>query len=282
MAAGERFGARLRAATAARGPLCVGVDPHPGLLARWGLSDDVAGLDRFSATVVEAFAEHVAVVKPQSAFYERFGSAGIAILESVIRQFRSRGALVILDAKRGDIGSTVAAYAAAYLDRRGPLFADALTASPFLGFGSLSPMIDTAVANGAGVFVLARTSNPEGGSVQAAVDGDGRTVGQLLIDECAQVNRGVKPLGDIGVVVGATVRDSGLVLTDLNGPILAPGLGAQGATAADLPRVFGPACHLVLPTYSREVLAAGPSVGTLRDAAARCRDACAAALGGTG
>src|SRR5258706_14997998 len=163
---GENVGGRLTAAVAARGRLCVGIDPHPSLLDAWGLPDTVAGLDRFSRTVVEAPADRVAVFKPQSAFYERFGAAGIGILESVIRQLRSAGALVLLDVKRGDIGSTAAAYAGAYLDPASPICADAITVSPYLGFGSIRPMIDMAAEHGGGVLVLALTSNPEGRAVQ--------------------------------------------------------------------------------------------------------------------
>jgi orotidine-5'-phosphate decarboxylase len=272
-----RFGARLRAALDERGPLCVGIDPHPSLLTAWGLPDSADGLDKFSRTVVDALADRVAVMKPQSAFYERFGSAGIQVLESTIRQLREAGALILLDVKRGDIGSTAAAYADAYLDPGSPLHADAITVSPYLGVGALAPMIDKAVANGGGVFVLSRTSNPEGHTVQLARISDGRTVAQAVIDELSQVNAGVVPLGDVGVVVGATAAGSGLDLTVLNGPMLAPGLGAQGATPADLRAVFGPELSAVVPSYSREVLAAGPSVDGLRAAAAAalaaCRDA---------
>src|SRR4051794_9655151 len=124
-----RFGARLRAAMETRGPLCVGIDPHPALLSAWGLPDSPSGLERFTRTVVEAVGDRVAVVKPQSAFFERFGSQGIAVLESSIRQLREVGALVLLDVKRGDIGSTAAAYADAYLDPASPLRVDAITAS---------------------------------------------------------------------------------------------------------------------------------------------------------
>src|SRR5262245_3402806 len=206
---GKRFGARLLRAMQARGPLCVGIDPHPALLRAWGLSDDVAGLDRFGRTVAEALADRVAVVKPQSAFYERFGSKGIAILESTIRQLREAGALVLLDVKRGDVGSTAVAYADAYLDPASPLAVDALTANPYLGVRTLRPMIDKAIAHGCGVFVLALTSNPEGRPVQHARMADGRTVAQAIIDECAQVNAGVSPQGDVGVVIGATVGETG-------------------------------------------------------------------------
>lgn len=275
----ESFGSRLTEAVAKRGPLCVGVDPHSALLTRWGLSDDVDGLAAFAQTVVEAIGDQVAVVKPQSAFFERFGSRGLAVLESTIRQLRQAGALILLDVKRGDIGSTMAAYASAYVDPSSPVAADAITVSPYLGFGSLRPALDLAAAHGAGVFVLALTSNPEGPAVQHAVTVDGRTVAQTVIDEISQVNMGATPLGSVGAVVGATIGETGHDLSAINGPLLAPGLGAQGGTPADLRRVFGDALPHVLPSYSREVLNAGPDVAALRAAALRAADACRAALG---
>jgi orotidine-5'-phosphate decarboxylase len=275
----QTFGRRLYDTIEQRGPLCVGIDPHPGLLARWGLSDDLAGLDRFARTVVDALADRVAVLKPQSAFFERFGSQGIGILESTIRQSRERGALVLLDVKRGDIGSTMTAYANAYLDPTSPLCADAITVSPFLGVGSLQPAFDLAAANGAGVFVLALTSNPEGSTVQNAVSAGGKTVAQTVIDVISQLNKGAEPLGSVGLVVGATIGDTGHDLSEVNGPMLSPGLGAQGATPADLRTVFGKSLRNVLPSYSREVLAAGPEVADLRAAAERAVRDCRAALG---
>ena len=274
----ESFGARLHRAVAERGPLCVGIDPHPGLLARWGLSDDVQGLDRFTRTVVDALGDRVAVVKPQSAFFERFGSRGVEILESTIRQLRDAGSLVLLDVKRGDIGSTVSAYASAYLDPSSPLYVDAVTASPYLGVGSLAPMFELAATHGGGVFVLALTSNPEGAAVQRAVAADGRTVAQTVIDEISQLNRGAEPLGSFGLVVGATIGDTGHDLSAVNGPLLAPGLGAQGGTAADLRTVFGSSLPSVLPSYSREVLGAGPDVAALRAAAERVLADCRGVL----
>ncbi|MEV6596038.1 orotidine-5'-phosphate decarboxylase [Actinoplanes sp. NPDC051346] len=275
----ETFGRRLRAATDARGPLCVGIDPHAALLAQWGLSDDVAGLERFSFTVVEALADRVAVFKPQSAFFERFGSRGIAILESTIRQSREAGVLVLLDVKRGDIGSTMGAYASAYLDPDSSLCADAITVSPYLGVGSLRPAFDVAAANGGGVFVLALTSNPEGPSVQHARAADGRTVAQTVIDEISQLNAGAGDLGSVGLVVGATIGETGHDLSAVNGPLLAPGLGAQGGDPAGLKAIFGESLRNVLPSYSREVLSAGPDAGALRAAAERAAAACRAVIG---
>ncbi|WP_246572061.1 orotidine-5'-phosphate decarboxylase [Kineosporia corallincola] len=277
----ESFGNRLRTTTSARGPLCVGIDPHPALLAKWGLDDDVAGLERFTLTTVEALAGQVAVIKPQAAFFERFGSAGVAVLEKAVAGIREGGALSIVDAKRGDIGSTMAAYADAFAGAASPLAGDAVTVSPFLGFGSLRPLLDLAARTGRGVFVLALTSNPEGGQVQHAVNGDGRTVAQTVIDAVAAENAGAQPLGSVGVVVGATVTGVGREhdLSALNGPILAPGIGAQGATADDLKAVFGPALGQVLPNSSREVLGAGPTVAGLREAASRTLEAVSSALG---
>jgi orotidine-5'-phosphate decarboxylase len=272
------FGARLHAAMASRGPLCVGIDPHPALLSAWGLSSDVDGLERFSRTVVDALAGQVAVLKPQSAFFECYGSRGIAVLERVVADARSAGALVIADVKRGDIGSTAAAYAQAYLDRSSPLFCDAMTASPYLGVGALTPLVDTALANGAGVFVLALTSNVEGRTVQHARGEDGRTVAQAVLDDLAALNAGADPLGSIGAVVGATIGATGHDLSAVNGPFLAPGIGAQGATAADLRTVFGPALAAVLPSTSREVLRHGPDEAALRAAADRALAACHSVL----
>ncbi|MEV5007486.1 orotidine-5'-phosphate decarboxylase [Streptomyces sp. NPDC056159] len=265
----EPFGARLRRAMDERGPLCVGIDPHASLLAEWGLNDDVAGLERFSRTVVEALAGRVAALKPQSAFYERFGSRGLAVLEKSVEEARAAGALVVMDAKRGDIGSTMAAYAESFLRKDAPLFSDALTVSPYLGYGSLRPAVDLARESGAGLFVLALTSNPEGAEVQHAVRPDGRSVAATVLAHLAEENAAQAPLGSFGAVVGATLGDLSSYDLDMGGPLLAPGIGAQGATPADLPRVFGSAVRNVVPSVSRGVLRHGPEVGALRGAAER-------------
>ncbi|EKX60985.1 orotidine-5'-phosphate decarboxylase [Streptomyces ipomoeae] len=268
----ETFGARLRRAMDERGPLCVGIDPHASLLASWGLDDDIAGLERFSRTVVEALADRVAVLKPQSAFFERFGSRGIAVLEKSVQEARAAGALVVMDAKRGDIGSTMAAYAETFLHKDAPLFSDALTVSPYLGYGSLKPAVDLARESGAGLFVLALTSNPEGGEVQHAVrteDPAGRNVGATMLAHLAAENAGEEPMGSFGAVVGATLGDLSSYDLDINGPLLAPGIGAQGATPADLPAAFGAAVRNVVPNVSRGVLRHGPDAAALRDASDR-------------
>ena len=264
------FGARLHAAVADRGPFCVGIDPHAALLHEWGLGDDVAGLERFALTAVEAVAPYVSVVKPQSAFYERFGSRGIAVLERVIAESRAAGALVLLDVKRGDIGSTSQAYADAYLDPASPLASDAITVSPFLGFGSLDPIVDTARRHDAGVFVLALTSNKEGPEVQHARVDDGGTVAGRVLDHLRRLNQGARPLGSFGAVVGATIGSTEEDLA-FNGPILAPGYGAQGGTVADVRRIFG-ATATVLASSSREVLRAGPEPAAMREVVRRSND----------
>jgi orotidine-5'-phosphate decarboxylase len=250
------FGARLHAAVQERGPLCAGIDPHSALLHEWGLPDDLAGLERFALTAADVLSPRVAVVKPQSAFYERFGSRGIAVLERLVTACREAGALVLLDVKRGDIGSTSQAYADAYLDQASPLAVDAITASPYLGFGSLTPMIDTARKHDAGVFVLALTSNKEGPDVQEARTADG-TVADTVLDHLRALNDGAEPLGSFGAVIGATIDGTGHRL-DIGGPVLAPGYGAQGGTVDDLRRIFGSGVRHVLPSTSRELLREGP------------------------
>lgn len=288
----EPFGRRLAAAVADRGPLCVGIDPHRALLLDWGVGDDVDGLRRFTDLVVDALADRVAVLKPQLAFYERHGSRGIAVLEEAVVRARAAGALVLLDAKRGDIGSTMEAYAE-YLRPDHPLSVDAMTVSPYLGAGSLEPAVRAARAHGGGLFVLARTSNPEGGEVQqAAADGPGggqRRVAQAVVDAVGRWNAPDWLVGDpapdpaayadqqgrwgwatgsFGVVVGATLPELDVDLSGLRGPVLAPGLGAQGGSVADLRRLFG-AGQAVVPSVSRDVLGAGPDVAALRAAADR-------------
>jgi len=265
------FGQRVAAAVKARGPLCAGIDPHVGLLAEWDLPDDVSGLERFALTAVEGLAPYCALVKPQSAFYERFGSRGIAVLERVISESRAAGALVILDVKRGDIGSTSEAYADAYLDPASPLASDAITVSPYLGFGSLDPFVDAARKHDAGLFVLALTSNKEGPEVQHATTDSGEPVAGRMLEHLRRLNAGESPLGSFGAVIGATIGESDLDF-DFNGPILAPGFGAQGGTVADIRRIFGGAVHAVTPSSSRELLRRGPSVEAMRDEALRLND----------
>ena len=275
------FGERFATAVAERGQFCVGIDPHAGLLQEWGLDDTVAGLEKFALTAVEAVAPYCSVVKPQSAFYERFGSRGIAVLERVIAESRAAGALVLLDVKRGDIGSTSQAYAEAYLDPRSPLASDAITISPYLGFGSLLPFVEVARVHDAGLFVLAATSNKEGPEVQEAVTTDefgGRTVGSAMLDHLRELNHGAQPVGSFGAVVGATIDGSGYDFA-INGPILAPGYGEQGGTAADIVRIFGASAHHVVASSSRGVLRLGPDAAAMRGAVERANDELRSLLG---
>ncbi|WP_028278653.1 orotidine-5'-phosphate decarboxylase [Arthrobacter sp. H5] len=264
------FGERLAAAVRRNGSLCVGVDPHPSLLSAWGLNDDEAGLERFSLTVLEAVAGLVPVIKPQVALFERHGSRGFAVLERLLLTAADSGLLTIADAKRGDIGSTMQGYAEAWLRDGSQLAADAVTLSPYLGFESLRPALTVAAENARGVFVLALTSNPEGAAVQHV--GGEESVARIIADAAAAENRDLHTLGSVGLVIGATVgtavRRLGLNLESLNGPILAPGLGAQGAGRAELQQTFGAAAPLVLPSSSRGILAAGPTVNGLRRAVA--------------
>jgi orotidine-5'-phosphate decarboxylase len=267
------FGARLAEAKLSRGPLCLGIDPHPELLRAWDLPTTADGLAAFCDVCVEAFSGF-AVVKPQVAFFEAYGAAGYAVLERTIAALRSAGVLVLADAKRGDIGSTMAAYAAAWAGDS-PLAADAVTASPYLGFGSLRPLLEAAAATDRGVFVLAATSNPEGATVQRA-DFNGRTVSQLIIDQAAVVNRSAAPSepGYVGVVLGATVFEAPDV-SELGGPVLVPGVGVQGGRPEALGGLGGAAPGQLLPAVAREVLRAGPSVSDLRAAGERMLDAVA-------
>ena len=267
------FGERLRTALRAHGPLCVGIDPHGVLLEAWGLPATAAGARDFGLRVVEACSGLVAVVKPQVAFYEKYGSAGFAALEDVLAAARAAGLLVIADAKRGDIGSTMAGYADAWLAPGSPLEADAVTLSPYLGPGSLHETLSTALRHDKGAFVLAATSNPDAVVVQRAqVVGAGAAPGPSVAERIARdigaLNiaslHGGSPstLGSIGLVIGATIDrtafgidDDALVAT----PILAPGFGAQGGDPADLGRLFGAVSENVIASESRSILAAGPN-----------------------
>ena len=262
------FGTRLLDAAATRGRLCVGIDPHAALLQAWGLEDSVVGLAEFSRRCVEAFADTAALVKPQVAFYERYGSAGFRVLEATLAALREAGCLTVADAKRGDIGSTMAGYADAWLGERSPLRADAVTVSPYLGVGALAPVLDLAEETGRGVFVLAATSNPEAVVLQNHVGEDGRTIAQQVVDECAHRNAVHDGPGNIGVVVGATL-DAAPDLSQLNGPVLMPGVGAQGAGPADVARLAGASARLALPNISRGILRHGPDPKALADAVAR-------------
>jgi orotidine-5'-phosphate decarboxylase len=261
------FGNRLGAALDEFGALCVGIDPHEALLTQWELDVSADGAREFGLRVVEAAVGRVGVVKPQVAFYERFGSRGFAALEDVLAAARGAGLVVIADAKRGDIGTTMEGYAAAWLQPGSPLEADAVTLSPYLGPDSLQKTITTALRLGKGAFVLAATSNPEALPVQTALTtddaaDDGQRVAERVAREAGWYNMGLPgALGSIGVVVGATVDRAAFGLGDVvlaGMPILAPGFGAQGAKPEDLRRLFGYVSSAVVASESRSILAVGP------------------------
>jgi orotidine-5'-phosphate decarboxylase len=271
------FGDRLSGAMAEHGPLCVGIDPHEHLLDSWGLPATAAGVREFALRTVSELAGTVAAVKPQSAFFEQYGSAGVAALEETLAAARDAGIITVLDVKRGDIGSTMGAYAKAYLDPASALAADSITVSPYLGFGALEPAFDLAAAHDKGVFVLALTSNPEGAQVQHAQGSEGSVAGTIVSQVADRNARALAEagertededrsgLGPFGLVVGATIgtaaRDLGFEPGDCRGPILAPGVGAQGAGVRELRAVFGEqalASGQILATASRAVLQAGP------------------------
>jgi orotidine-5'-phosphate decarboxylase len=265
----DSFGDKVAAAVRATGPLCAGIDPSGALLTSWGLADDATGLRAFCRTCVEAFAGTVGVVKPQVAFFERHGAAGMAELERLLADASAAGLLVIADAKRGDIDSTAEAYADAWLGAASPLAADAVTAHPYLGLGALMPLVRLAAANGRGVMVVARSSNPEGRDLQRAVTSQGTAVEDMLLAEIAALNNAPEvPAGTVGAVIGATLEPSEFALSQLGGVILAPGLGAQGAGPKDIAARFA-ACPpgTVLPNSSRDLLQEGPHPDALRRAA---------------
>lgn len=260
---GPRFGERVRHALTEYGPLCVGIDPHAALLRAWGLDESAAGVREFGLRTVDASVGRVGVVKPQVSFFERFGSAGIAALEDVLAAARQSDLIVIADAKRGDIGTTMDAYASAWLTPGSPLEADALTVSPYLGVGALDGTFALAEANGKGVFVLAATSNPEALSVQRSQSPTAQTVSAQIVDDVSARNATTTPAGQwgsLGFVIGATVdwADAGLTPFSPAAPILAPGFGAQGAGPDDLPTRFGAASSMVIASESRSILSAGP------------------------
>lgn len=259
----DSFGSRLAAGFEQHGQLCVGIDPHSWLLGEWELPDSAAGAREFGLRVVDAAAEQVAIVKPQVAFFERFGSAGYAALEDVLAAARQANLLVIADVKRGDVGSTVDAYAQAWLAPGSPLEADAMTVSAYQGVGSLQAPLGLAARHGKGLFVLSATSNPEATAIQLARTESGETVASRVANEVAawNIDHAAGRLGSVGVVIGATVQASAFdidleTLRDV--PILAPGFGHQGARVDQFPALFGAAAHSVLVNASRSILSAGP------------------------
>lgn len=253
------FGDRLRAGFDARGQLCVGIDPHASLLTAWDLTDSVHGLREFSLRVVEACSGLVSVIKPQISFFERFGAKGFEVLEEASRMAESEGLLVIADAKRGDIGTTMEAYLEAWFGETSGLFADALTVSPYLGLETISVSMDRWIAKGKGVYSLVATSNPEGASVQLARINE-QTLASQQWSRLAGLNSQALDLGNYGAVLGATLDLNQFEIDKANTqtPILAPGFGVQGAKLAEANAIYGKLSGSVAYSVSRSVLQVGP------------------------
>ena len=264
-------------------PLCVGLDPNlallPPLFRRGDLApgspDAAAAVADFCRAVLDRVAGKVAVVKPQAAFFEALGPRGFEVLNQVVVAARERELLVILDAKRGDVGSTAEAYAAAYLVRDAPIGADALTVNPYLGGDALAPFVDAAAQSGAGLFVLVRTSNPGSADVQD-LDAGGRPlylrVAESLVDAARRLRAVETEWSSLGVVVGATWPEPAQRVRQVlpRSLFLVPGYGAQGGGAADAVAAFvpGPDGRLEggVVSASRSLLFA-PEAAEARDAA---------------
>jgi len=258
----DSFGSRLNGVLATAGHLCVGIDPHAALLDAWGLPDSAQGAEALARTVIAAATGRAGVIKPQVAFFERHGAAGYAALERVFTDAREANLLIIADVKRGEIGSSMAGYADAWLRPGSPLEADAMTLNPYLGFGSLTETIDTAQAYGKGVFILAATSNPEAAAVQTALTDDEVSVAADVARQAGERNRAQGDgLGSIGLVLGGTIRltDFGINPHTLVGtPVLAPGFGHQGGDTGTLRANFGPLTVGTLVSQSRSLIDGGP------------------------
>jgi orotidine-5'-phosphate decarboxylase len=261
------FVSRLSQRIKDHSPLCVGIDPSASILNSCGLPDSAAGALEFGKRVLHAARFELAIIKPQSAFFERFGSPGVAAMEELTALARAREVLVLLDGKRGDIDTTGAAYAAGYFAPSTPLRVDAVTTHPYLGLGALDPFIDCAVKNDGAVFVVVRSSNPEGIELQTARLANGETVAQNLCRQIRALNH--KYVGDavgpVGAVIGATCEDAPAAVADLpTSFILAPGVGAQGATMEDVRARMPSARSRILVNVSRAILANGSAEAELR------------------
>ena len=272
------FADRVCAAVDSKGsPVVVGLDPRPESLpphllsacrVEFGDTPQAVGeaLWRFNRGIIDAVRDVVPVVKPQLAFYERYGIAGLKAYARSAAYAREAGLLVVADGKRNDIGSTASAYAEAFLgvpqvfDQPvpGDFAADALTVNPFLGRDGIQPFIDCAVRHGRGVFVLVRTSNPSAADVQD-LQVDGRPLFEHvggLVESWGENHRGQNGYSCVGAVVGATWTEQATRLRALmpHTLFLVPGYGAQGATAADVARCFDTRGHGALINASRSII----------------------------
>lgn len=266
----EKFGDVFERTAEKWSPFCFGCDPAAETLRAWALPVDLSGLARFCEIVLTAAVGTVGIIKPQIAFFEAFGPGGFEQLQRLIANARAAGLIVIADIKRSDIGSSVDAYASAWLGADSPFGVHAITANAYLGLGSLTPMFERADETGTGVFVVVRSSNPEGASVQDAMIGNAPLADHLAggITAFNEGAAGGTVVGPVGAVIGATldaaaVKTIGLLPRSL---FLVPGLGAQGATMDDIARLFGPASGRVIPTSSRGILRHGPDAAALKAA----------------
>ena len=250
-----------------KNPVLVGLDPRFGLLpdAMTASRDEknpaevAAAYEEFCRAVIDVVAPLVPAVKPQAAFFEQYGPDGTAALARVIRYARSQRLVVILDGKRNDIGSTASAYATGLLGAESPWGADALTVSPYLGDDSLEPFVATAEKNGAGVFILVKTSNPGGGMIQDLVVEDGRTVYRHIaeyVEKLSAQSAGPNRYGAIGAVVGATWPKQLAELRSVMKKtwLLVPGYGSQGGSASDVAAAFDEEGFGALINNSRGIL----------------------------
>ncbi len=231
------FGDRLAAAIKDNGPLCVGLDPHPNRIpALFG--EGVPGIEAFFIAVMERMSGRSGVIKPQIAFFERYGPAGLQVLARLCERAKDLGLIVLLDAKRGDIGSTASAYASAYLGPDAWLHCDAITVNPYMGMDTLEPFLGTADDMDKGVIVLVRTSNPGAADFEDLIF-DKKPLYQHIahaLAPFAQERKGpVSGWSSLMAVVGATAPNEArhLRLTLPHCPFLVPGFGAQGASAKD-------------------------------------------------
>ena len=254
------FGERLLKVFASRGQLCVGLDPSSEQLHSWELPVSAAGAEQFCNYLLDSCHESIGILKPQISFFEQFGSLGFAALERVLVRASAEGFLVIADAKRGDIGSTMDGYARAWLAADSPFLSDALTVSPYLGPQSLSETAEFALQNSKGLFVLSVTSNAEAMDLQSSLVSSGQSVAGNITSFTNGFNQ--EPLGSIGVVIGAgtNLKAMGIDTSDLsNTPILAPGFGAQGAKLSEARSLFGELAPSVIFTVSRSVAGKSPN-----------------------
>jgi orotidine-5'-phosphate decarboxylase len=258
------FGDRLANSFAIHGQLCVGLDPSVDQLSSWGLPVSAAGVEQFCVRMMEACEGSIGILKPQVAFFEQFGAEGFTVLEKVLTRASESNYLVIADAKRGDIGSTMAGYARAWLASDAPFLADALTLSPYLGAESLAESIDIALQNQRGVFMLSATSNLEAFKLQSAIETQGRSVAADIALVAGGFNSNGN--GSVGLVIGAQVDRASIGLSDndlIGTPILSPGFGAQGALLSTARSIFGQLSESVIFSVSRSI--AGNSATYLRN-----------------